>query len=114
MSTVTRTCDECGQPYEIGEEIAVEEDASASQGEPYVCENCMPCDPYTGDEPTEYEQSGELEDHFDEMAERFPGGKDVVSIECSNCHEATNVPVGELMLCDCGQILNANRVSTDP
>ena len=114
MNTVTRTCDECGQRYEIPADIAIEEDAWAAQGEPYVCENCMPSDPYTEDEQSEYEESGELEDLIDETAARFPNGKDVVSIECSNCHEATNVPVGELMLCDCGQILNANRVSTDP
>ena len=103
MNTVTRTCDECGHRYEIREDIAADEDAWAAQGEPYVC---TPSDPYADDELTEYEKSGELEDAFDERTERFPGGKDVVSIECSNCHESTNVPNGEMLLCSCGQILN--------
>ena len=106
MNTVTRTCDECGQRYEIREDIAVDVDAWAEQGEPYVCGDCLPDDPYDEDEPSEYERSGDLEDELDRTAERFPDGKDVVSIQCSNCHENTNVPDGELLLCECGQILN--------
>ena len=53
MSTVTRTCDECGNLYEIREDIAVDVDVWAEQGEPYVCGDCLPNDPYAEDDTTD-------------------------------------------------------------
>ena len=103
MENVIRRCDECYLPFEIRADIAVDVDAWAAQGEPYVCDDCLSDDLH--------EDCVEIEDEIDRMAERFPNGSDVVSIECSNCHESTNVPEGELLVCMCGNILKAMRVA---
>lgn len=99
QNTVWRTCDECGNCFEVREDIANEMDAWAAQGEPYVCGDCMPDDPYADDEP-----SDELEDSVDAMAERFPDGADplmhdFIEAKCGRCDVEFEVRAGEVAWC---------------
>ena len=102
INTVFRTCDECGNRFEVRADIAVDMDAWAEQGEPYVCDDCT--DPYAEDELTEYEQSGDLEDLIDETAERFPDGDDplmhhIIEAKCGRCDVEFEVRAGEVAWC---------------
>ena len=97
--TVFRTCDECGNRFGVREDIALEMDAWAAQGEPYVCDDCMPNDPYTDDTP-----SGELEDAIDGTAERFRDGDDplmrhLIEAKCRRCDVEFEIQAGETAWC---------------
>ena len=104
INTIFRTCDKCGNRFEVRENIAVDMDAWAAQGEPYVQCDCLPNDSYAEDALTEYEKSGELEDALDAQAERFPNGDDpmmwcIIETKCRKCNVDLEIQAGEVAWC---------------